>query len=229
MKQNIALMVIAALAWGASAPSVADAQRRNGNMRERAGNTVQRVENRQALNDDRTDRAQINSIVTAWNSAVSRGDRGAERAADTRLTAWLNRERRESGTDVARADRERRGSNNELARSRGEARRSGTMDDRRDRRDDRRDARDDRRDQAAAVADAAQTRNIANRLAAMQGAFDSGSATAAQYAEKRTLLGRLTAMAAREVRQDNREIREDGRERREDGRERREDRRNRRR
>lgn len=230
MKQNVAILIVAGLTWGAFAPSVADAQRRrHGNMRERAGNMVQRAENRHAAVDDRVDRAQINSIVAAWNSAVSRGDRAAERAADTRLTAWLNRERRENGADVARADRERRGSNMELARSRREANRSGTMDDRRDRRDDRRDARDDRRDQAAVVADAAQTRNIANRLAAMQGAFDSGSATPAQYNEKRTLLARLTQMAAREVRRDNREGREDQRERREDGRERREDRRNRRR
>jgi len=226
MKQRIALIVAVGLSLG-SVSSV-EAQRR-GNRRERAGNNVQRVENRAAVADDRTDRAQINSIAAAWTSAVDRHDRAAERAADTRLTAWLNRERRENAGDVARADRERRGSNAELGRSRREARRSGTRDDRRDRRDDRRDARDDRRDEAHAVVDANQTRNIANQLAAMQPAFNAGTATPAQYTQKRQLLARLQRMAGREVRQDRREIREDGRERREDGRERREDRRTRRR
>lgn len=174
------------------------------------------------LADDRADRGSIHALVASWNAAVARRDRAAELAADAAIRAWLNAELAEDSREVGQANAEVARSRAERNRSRAERNRSRTLDDRRDLRDDRRDLRDDRRDRNVASHDLAVTREISARLAAMQPSFAAGTATSAQYAQKRALLHRLTVNARAEVRQSRREVREDGRELREDRRERRE-------
>jgi hypothetical protein len=191
-------------------------------------NRVERADGRRDLRDDRRDRAAIKRIAGRWNQAVQRGDRGAEAEADRQLAGWLAVELRESRQDQSEAQRERRRSARERGRSRRERRASGSRDDTRDLRDDRRDLRDDRRDERRAAADLAATRRVALELRGLQPRFEAGTATPAQYAQKRALLAELVRLAELEVARERRELREDRRETREDRRERREDRRRRR-
>ena len=186
---------------------------------------VEQAKDRRHLREDRRDRARIIHIAQDWNQAVAKRDPAGEQAADARLAVWLAEELGESTVEAGQARREAGKSNVERNQSRREAIGSGTPDDRHDLRDDRRDLRDDRRDAAVATADAAQTRAIALQLRTMQPSFAARSATPAQYATKRELIGKLVASAQREVNRDRREKGEDRRERREDRRERREDRR----
>ncbi len=169
-------------------------------------------DSRRDVRDDRRDRSEIVAIADAWNRAVQSGNVAAEEQTDARLNAWLQRELREDNREV----RENRREENRSQRSRRRTRRSVAQGDasHRELREERRDHRDDRRDTDRARQDRHQTRAIARQLQGLQGLFANKSATPAQYAEKRRLLGELVALARREVRQSQGEVREDRRERR---------------
>ncbi|MEO1231839.1 MAG: hypothetical protein AAFZ18_23325, partial [Myxococcota bacterium] len=112
--------------------------------------------------------------------------------------------------------REDRQSHREQNRSRRELRRTrntrgaspGTRKDRRDVRDDRRDAQREQNETKRLVA-------MATQLREMQPRFATGTASPADYAEKRKLLEAMLVAEAREVQTSKAERGEDRRERRE--------------
>ncbi|MCB9647875.1 MAG: hypothetical protein H6730_14895 [Deltaproteobacteria bacterium] len=209
------------------APTAASAQDSAGNGREAVHNAVERARDNRQSADDHVDLIRIADIVRDWEAAVAAKDKAKEKAADLRLQAWLRQELREERREAGQAAAERGQARAERDRSRREAR-SGGAKDRADLRDDRRDLRDDRRDAREATVEVAVLKKTASELDELAPAFAKGTATAAQYTKKRTLLRSLIRGERREVRQDAQERREDRRERKEDARERREDRRTRR-
>ena len=181
------------------------------------------VEDRRELQDDRVDLAQLNNLIEDWHRARARRDRGAERRADARIDAWINRELAEARTEVREAKTEVADSRQEVRSEQGDAQRAArrgnerrAQQERAELRDDRRDLADDQRDLQEQTKDLSQLQNIARDLDRIQPDFRSNRATSAQYARKSTLLRRLQKIAADEIRDTKSELQEDRRELRED-------------
>lgn len=173
---------------------------------------VERAESRQSrrsVQDDRRDRDELASYVAAWKEAVATRNRLKESVVDGKIDAWIQRELAEERRENRQSSRERNRSRRELKRTqsvRGVS--PGTRKDRYDLNDDRRDAQRQRGETQRLSA-------IAARLAKMQPRFSAGTATKADYAEKKKLLEALLAAEAREVKTSKKERNEDRRERRE--------------
>lgn len=183
------LVSLAALVWFAG---IVPAGAQTHLHRHKAGDSSERRKDRRELRDDRRDLKQLEDIVRDWKRAIKSRDKLAERNVDKRLRAWLRAELQES-------EREARDASHEAATSR-----PGHQ-----RRDDVRDAREKQRD-------VRQTRAIARKLHELQPVFSRGTASPADYKQKRRLLKNLLQMARQEVRESREEVREDRREDRRD-------------
>ncbi|MEL6184852.1 MAG: hypothetical protein AAFU79_09525 [Myxococcota bacterium] len=173
---------------------------------------VERADSRQsrrAVQDDKRDRNVLAAHVAAWKQAVAKRDRAQEKAADVGINAWIQRELEEERREDRQSHREQNRSRRELRRTRNTRGASpGTRKDRRDVRDDRRDAQREQNETKRLVA-------MATQLREMQPRFATGTASPADYAEKRKLLEAMLVAEAREVQTSKAERGEDRRERRE--------------
>jgi hypothetical protein len=146
---------------------------------------------------DMGDLERLRDDIRAWKAAVVASDKAAEKAADTRIEAWIRTEAAETTHEV-REDRA------ELGQARAEAKGPGKGDEM--------DRRDDRADLAREHSDRQRMRAIAGDLKTIQPEFAQGRATAAQYAKKKALLEELETLAENEITRGRGEVREDVRE-----------------
>lgn len=164
---------------------------------------------RRAVKDDRRDRNVLAGHVAAWKQAVASRDRAQEKAADVGIHAWIQRELKEERREDRKDTREAKRSRRELRRTRSVAGPSPAT------RKDRRDVKDDRRDVQRQRGETQRLTVLATQLGELQPRFTAGTASPADYVEKRRLLDALLAAEAREVQSSKRERGEDRRERRE--------------
>ena len=190
---------------------------------ERAENAHEAATDTRAMHDDRHDLDRLRELVDRWTSARARGAKGAMKAADTEIAAWLRAEISESSAEVREAERELARSERELAQEQAQAHAThgparGAAQ--KEVNEDRQDVRDDTEDLAAARKDLERTRSIADELGRLQARFDHGIATERDFQRKAALLGQLEGLARQEIVRDNEEYAEDARERAEDRRDR---------
>jgi hypothetical protein len=165
-----------------------------------------------AIQDDTADLRSLESIISNWQVASTRGARNAELSADRALESWLRREIAESQTELSQARDEVRSSKNELAQETAQARNSHGRHASREYaqvQDDKRDLQDDRRDLDAIQADLASMQAIAGQLNGMQAKFEHGRASTRDYATKRSLLDRLRSLSKQEISRTRAELSED--------------------